>query len=281
MPAAQVDRIVDLTGAGDLYAAGFLYGLSRGFPHEVCGRLGSLAAAEVICTCRRAADRTRSGSSPARRVLRPEPSDILPGLASRARRCRGSRAPARATGCAARRCPECCRDRARSRAGTGCAARRSRSRRAPTAAPRGRARGSRRCRRRPACWPGTAKARGGANPIAAISARRGAQRAARGKPVAARGGADALLVLPCEPLRRQPVRARHVDERPLVLRHVGQEIEGLHRRMERVDVEVGLRVGLRVAHVAQDRLHVGQRLLVERADIAVEAAPVADWRAAP
>jgi sugar/nucleoside kinase (ribokinase family) len=48
IPAAKVDRIVDLTGAGDLYAAGFLYGLSRGFPHEVSGRLGSLAAAEVI-----------------------------------------------------------------------------------------------------------------------------------------------------------------------------------------------------------------------------------------
>jgi adenosine kinase len=48
IPAASVERIVDLTGAGDLYAAGFLYGLSRGFPHEVCGRLGSLAAAEVI-----------------------------------------------------------------------------------------------------------------------------------------------------------------------------------------------------------------------------------------
>jgi sugar/nucleoside kinase (ribokinase family) len=48
IPAAKVERIVDLTGAGDLYASGFLYGLSRGFPHEVCGRLGSLAAAEVI-----------------------------------------------------------------------------------------------------------------------------------------------------------------------------------------------------------------------------------------
>jgi sugar/nucleoside kinase (ribokinase family) len=48
IPAAKVDRIVDLTGAGDLFAAGFLYGLSRGFPSEVCGRLGSLAAAEVI-----------------------------------------------------------------------------------------------------------------------------------------------------------------------------------------------------------------------------------------
>jgi sugar/nucleoside kinase (ribokinase family) len=48
VPPAKVERIVDLTGAGDLYAAGFLYGLSRNFPFEVCGRLGSLAAAEVI-----------------------------------------------------------------------------------------------------------------------------------------------------------------------------------------------------------------------------------------
>jgi sugar/nucleoside kinase (ribokinase family) len=48
VPAAKVERVVDLTGAGDLYAAGFLFGLSRGYPHDVCGRLGSLAAAEVI-----------------------------------------------------------------------------------------------------------------------------------------------------------------------------------------------------------------------------------------
>jgi sugar/nucleoside kinase (ribokinase family) len=48
IPAAHVDQIVDLTGAGDLYAAGFLYGLARGFPHGVSGRLGSLAAGEVI-----------------------------------------------------------------------------------------------------------------------------------------------------------------------------------------------------------------------------------------
>ena len=39
---------MDLTGAGDQYAAGFLYGLARGYPFDVCGRLGSLAAAEVI-----------------------------------------------------------------------------------------------------------------------------------------------------------------------------------------------------------------------------------------
>jgi sugar/nucleoside kinase (ribokinase family) len=43
-----VARVVDTTGAGDLYAAGFLYGLTAGKPLESCGRLGSLAAAEII-----------------------------------------------------------------------------------------------------------------------------------------------------------------------------------------------------------------------------------------
>lgn len=40
--------VVDTTGAGDLYAAGFLVGLTRGVELERCGRLGSLAASEVI-----------------------------------------------------------------------------------------------------------------------------------------------------------------------------------------------------------------------------------------
>jgi sugar/nucleoside kinase (ribokinase family) len=48
IPAAKVPHVVDLTGAGDLYSAGFLYGLTQGAPLEACGRLGSLAAAEVI-----------------------------------------------------------------------------------------------------------------------------------------------------------------------------------------------------------------------------------------
>jgi sugar/nucleoside kinase (ribokinase family) len=47
-PAAPVDRIVDLTGAGDQYAAGFLFGLACGAPLDRCAAFGSLAAAEVI-----------------------------------------------------------------------------------------------------------------------------------------------------------------------------------------------------------------------------------------
>ncbi|PIB94398.1 adenosine kinase [Caulobacter sp. FWC2] len=46
--AYPVEKVVDTTGAGDQYAAGFLYGLTQGRPLPVCGQLGSLAAAEVI-----------------------------------------------------------------------------------------------------------------------------------------------------------------------------------------------------------------------------------------
>jgi sugar/nucleoside kinase (ribokinase family) len=48
VPAVPVAQVVDTTGAGDLYAAGFLLGLARGMPLSDCGRLGCLAAAEVI-----------------------------------------------------------------------------------------------------------------------------------------------------------------------------------------------------------------------------------------
>jgi adenosine kinase len=46
--AFPVARVVDTTGAGDLFAAGFLSGLARGADDRTCGRLGALAAAEVI-----------------------------------------------------------------------------------------------------------------------------------------------------------------------------------------------------------------------------------------
>jgi sugar/nucleoside kinase (ribokinase family) len=48
VPAYPVETIVDTTGAGDLFAAGFLFGLVRGAGYENAGRLGALAAAEVI-----------------------------------------------------------------------------------------------------------------------------------------------------------------------------------------------------------------------------------------
>jgi sugar/nucleoside kinase (ribokinase family) len=48
VPAEPVDALVDTTGAGDMYAAGALYGLARGMDLEACARLGSVAAAEVI-----------------------------------------------------------------------------------------------------------------------------------------------------------------------------------------------------------------------------------------
>lgn len=48
VPAHPVEAVVDTTGAGDLYAAGFLFGLARGFDHRTCAELGGLAAAEII-----------------------------------------------------------------------------------------------------------------------------------------------------------------------------------------------------------------------------------------
>jgi len=44
-----ISKVVDTTGAGDLYAAGFLFGLARGLDLKTAGRLGSFAASEIIC----------------------------------------------------------------------------------------------------------------------------------------------------------------------------------------------------------------------------------------
>ena len=48
VPAEPVSKLVDTTGAGDQYAAGFLLGIARDLPRATCARLGHLAAAEVI-----------------------------------------------------------------------------------------------------------------------------------------------------------------------------------------------------------------------------------------
>jgi adenosine kinase len=58
--AFPIERIVDATGAGDLFAAGFLHGFAKGLPHAASARLGALAAAEVI---------SHIGARPARRLL--------------------------------------------------------------------------------------------------------------------------------------------------------------------------------------------------------------------
>lgn len=48
VPAAPVEKVVDTTGAGDLYAAGFLFGYTRKLAPAECARIGSIAAGEVI-----------------------------------------------------------------------------------------------------------------------------------------------------------------------------------------------------------------------------------------
>jgi sugar/nucleoside kinase (ribokinase family) len=47
-PAAPIAQLVDTTGAGDLYAAGLLYGLTHDLPLATCGRLASLSAAHIL-----------------------------------------------------------------------------------------------------------------------------------------------------------------------------------------------------------------------------------------
>ena len=48
VPALPVDPIVDATGAGDMFAAGFLYGLTHDKSYEQCAEIGTICAAEVI-----------------------------------------------------------------------------------------------------------------------------------------------------------------------------------------------------------------------------------------
>jgi sugar/nucleoside kinase (ribokinase family) len=47
-PTFPIAKLIDTTGAGDMFAAGFLAGLARGADMTTCGRLGAFAAAEII-----------------------------------------------------------------------------------------------------------------------------------------------------------------------------------------------------------------------------------------
>ena len=66
--AEPVDSVVDATGAGDMYAAGFLYGFVRGKPIEQCGKIGSIVASEVI---------THMGPRPLVSLTTVVPNDLL------------------------------------------------------------------------------------------------------------------------------------------------------------------------------------------------------------
>ena len=46
--ANKIENLVDTTGAGDLFAAGFLYGFSKSLSIDNCGSLGTKAASEII-----------------------------------------------------------------------------------------------------------------------------------------------------------------------------------------------------------------------------------------
>jgi sugar/nucleoside kinase (ribokinase family) len=48
VPAEPIERVVDTTGAGDLFAAGFLHGQAKGLGTEASLRLGAICAAEII-----------------------------------------------------------------------------------------------------------------------------------------------------------------------------------------------------------------------------------------
>jgi len=46
--APRIANCIDTTGAGDLYASGFLFGLANNYPLEVCGKIGSLISGNVV-----------------------------------------------------------------------------------------------------------------------------------------------------------------------------------------------------------------------------------------
>jgi sugar/nucleoside kinase (ribokinase family) len=48
VPAVEVDTVIDTTGAGDFWAAGFLYGLLNDCPLDACGHMGAFLGAQAV-----------------------------------------------------------------------------------------------------------------------------------------------------------------------------------------------------------------------------------------
>ena len=46
--AVYTDNVIDTTGAGDIFAAGYLFGMANNFGIEKCGQIGALCASEII-----------------------------------------------------------------------------------------------------------------------------------------------------------------------------------------------------------------------------------------
>jgi sugar/nucleoside kinase (ribokinase family) len=46
--AVKAEKVIDSTGAGDLWASGFLYGFVKGYPLQTCGKIGSIVGCEAV-----------------------------------------------------------------------------------------------------------------------------------------------------------------------------------------------------------------------------------------
>lgn len=89
-----------------------------------------------------------------------------------------------------------------------------------------------------------------------------------------RAGFHGLAPQPGKPAAVDPVRAGHIDEGAIVRPHVGQEQPGLDRGMERVGMQLDLRVGRRsLVHARQDGLQIVHGMAPERTGIAEQPEP--------
>lgn len=99
------------------------------------------------------------------------------------------------------------------------------------------------------------------------------ERAARAQAVQA-AGFHGLAAQPGKAAAVDAVRTGHVDEGSVVRPHIRQEQPGLDRGMEGVGMQLGLRIGLGLAHARQDGLQVVHGVAAERAGVAEQPQPL-------